>query len=60
MGFGIEKTFKVYYWPNHNKYPGVIGTRVAIVSATDRGEASYRFQRDYQGEFHTIDRIEEM
>ncbi len=60
MGYGPEKAFKVFYWPNVNKYPGVIGTRVAIVSATDRWDASYRFQRDYQGEFHTIDRIEEM
>lgn len=59
MGFGPEKAFKVFYWPNPNKYPGSIGTRVAIVSAENKSEASFKFQREYAGEFHTIDRIEE-
>ena len=57
MGFGEEKAFKVFYWPNT---PGVIGKRVAIIAASDRNEASYRFQRDYAGQFFTIDKIEEM
>ena len=60
MAFGKEKVFKVFYYPDTHRYPGVFGTRVAIVAASDRSEASYRFQKEYAGEFHTIDRIEEM
>ena len=59
MGYGPEKAFKVFYWPSPSKYPGVIGKRVAIVAATDKSEASYKFQVEYKGEFHTIDHIEE-
>ena len=56
MGFGREKAFKVFYYPAS---PGSFGTKVAIVSAENKNEASYKFQKEYKGQYHTIDRIEE-
>ena len=57
MGWS-DKTFKVFYWPR-NPAPGEFGTRVALIVASDRSEASFKFQRQYAGQFHTIDKIEE-
>ena len=57
MGWG-EKTFKVFYWPKNPK-SGEFGTRVALIVASDRAEASHKFKLQYDGQFYTIDRIEE-
>ena len=58
MGYGPDKAFNVFYWPRNPK-PGEYGVRVAMVAASDRAEASFKFQRQYKGEYFTIDRIEE-
>ncbi len=57
MGWN-EKTFKVFYWPRDPK-PGETGTRVALISASNRAEASHKFQLQYNGQFYTINKIEE-
>ena len=57
MAWGNENVYKVFYWPNVDKYPGAIGTRVALISASSETEASYKFKEEYKGEYHTIDRI---
>lgn len=58
MGWG-NKTFKVFYWPRDPK-PGEYGPRVALVVASDRAEASHKFKLQYEGEFFTVNRIEEV
>ncbi len=37
------------------------GTRLSctIVVASDRAEASYKFKKQYEGEFFTVNRVEE-
>ncbi len=60
MGYGPDKAWKVFYYPSEKvKRPGEFGTRVAMISASDKNEASYKFQKQYEGEFHTISKIEE-
>ena len=60
--WGDDKVFKIFYWPNPNKYHGteLLYKRVAIVTALTRSEAIFAFQKQYVGEYHTIDHVEEM
>lgn len=57
MGWS-DKTFKVFYWPK-NPSPGEFGTRVALIVASSKSEANGKFQREYAGQFYTIDKVEE-
>ena len=60
MGYGPDKAWKVFYYPKpENIKPGEFGTRVAIISAPDKNEASRKFQIQYEGGYHTISKIEE-
>ena len=55
---GNKKIFKIFYWPKKHA-EGENGTRVTLISASNKAEANSKFQRQYAGEFLTIDRIEE-
>lgn len=50
-------TWKVVYYPKVMN-GGMRG--VAFIEAPTRAEASYYFQIQYAGQFHTIDRIEKI
>ena len=51
-------TWKVVYFLPANQWSGGNIRGVAFVEACTRPEASYAFQRQYAGQFSTIERIE--
>ena len=58
MAWPSEKTFKVFYYPRDFKAGEPI-VKVAFVVASNKSEASGYFQRQYAGQFATIQKIEE-
>ena len=58
MGFyGKWETWKIVYSPKILN-GGVRG--VAFVEAGDQAHAMYTFQQQYAGQYHTVDRIEQI
>ena len=53
--FGKTETFKVVYSPKILN-GGMRG--VAFIEAHSQSEASFFFQQQYAGQYHTIDKIE--
>ena len=57
MSFGPTYTWKVVYVPKVMN-GGMRG--VAFIEASTRSEASFAFQQQYAGQFHTIEKIEKV
>lgn len=57
--YGKTYTWKVVYYPTPDKIGG--GYRgVALIEAIDRADANYFFQKQYAGQYSTIDSIEKV
>lgn len=55
--YGKWDTWKVVYYPKHMS--GAV-RGVAFVEAGDRAHASFTFQQQYAGQYHTISSIEKV